>query len=256
MTMFSKPTGRTDEIEIDDGIVNWMFAPAHQILDGFCDVLIPNQVPLMKRGHFGVYNPRLDRDKLSDMQRQSQDLILFMELLPEFAFVQRYKGHLFASDELTRGLIKMIETKSIPIWLTFATTVLLDIHHILKDKADLGFKQLQGIGRRASAILSRYQEFSQNIPNPSTWPTANEKILRELARGINDRILKDQIFPIKDAQYKKKNTLYSPETERFYLYKRHPILCGILAFRILLEMNHAGNTLCNVSLPQILNDVH
>ncbi len=250
MTVFSKPTGRTDEIEVDDRIVNWMFAPAHQILDSFCDVLIPNQVPLMKRGHFGVYNPRLDRGKMSDMQRQSQDLILFMELLPEFAFIQRYRAPLFASDEFTRGLIKMIETKNIPIWLTFATTVLLDIHHILKDNADLGFKQLQAIGRRASGTLSRYQEFSQNIPSPSAWPTSNQNIIRELARGINEGILKDQIFPIKDQQYKKKNTLYSSETERFYLYKRHPIMCGILAFRILLEMNHAGNTLCNASLPK------
>lgn len=248
--MFSKPTGQTDEIEVDDRIVKWMFAPAHQILDSFCDVLIPNQVPLMKRGHFGVYNPGLDRDKMSDMQQQSQDLILFMELLPEFAFIERYRAPLVASDELTRGLIKMIESKNIPIWLTFATTVLLDIHHTLKDKADLGFKQLQAIGRRASGTLSRYQEFSQNITSPSTWPTSNANIIRELARGINDGILKDQIFPIKDKQYKKKNSLYSPETERFYLYKRHPILCGILAFRILLEMDHAGNTLCNVSLPK------
>ena len=204
----------------------------------------------MKRGHLGVYNPHLNRDKLSDMQRQSQDLILCMELLPEFAFIQRYRAPQFASDELTRGLIKMIETKKIPIWLTFATTVLLDIHHILRDKVDIAFKQLQEIGLRAFETLSRYQEFSKNIPAPSTWPMSNEKFLQELARDVENAILKDQIFPIKDKQYKKLNAIYSPETERFYLHKRHPILCGILAFRTLLEMNHAGKTLCNVSFPK------
>jgi hypothetical protein len=249
MTVFSKPTGRADEIEIDDSIVIWMFAPAHQILDSFCDVLVPGQVPLMKRGHFGVYNPLLDREKLSDAQRQNQDLILLIELLPEFCFIQRYNAPQFASDELTRGLIKMAQTKEIPIWLTFATTILLDIHHILRAKVDTAFKELQEIGRHAAQTLSRYQEFSRIIPSPTTWPKSNDDILRKLAKDVEECILKDMIFPIKDKQYKKKGAIYSEETERFYLYKRHPILCGILAFRTVLEMQHAGITLCNVSAP-------
>jgi hypothetical protein len=249
MTVFSKPTGRADEIEIDDSIVIWMFAPAHQILDNFCDVLVPNQVLLMKRGHFGVYNPRLDREKLSDAQRQNQDLILLIELLPEFSFMQIYNAPQFASDELTRGLIKMVETKEIPIWLAFATTIFLDIHHILRDKVDIAFNQLQEIGRHSTQTLSRYQEFSRNIPSPATWNKSNDDVLQKLAKGMEECILKDMIFPIKDKQYKKKGAIYSEETERFYLYKRHPILCGILAFRTVLEMQQTGINLCNVSSP-------
>jgi hypothetical protein len=37
-----------------------------------------------------------------------------------------------ASDELIRGLCKMLSIKDIPVWLAFVTTVFLDIHHALK----------------------------------------------------------------------------------------------------------------------------
>jgi hypothetical protein len=252
MAIFSKGTGRVDEIEIDDSIVTWMFAPAHQLLDSFCDVLVPKQIPLMKRGHFGVYNPRLDRSKLSDAQRQNQDLILVVELLPEFCFIQRYNAAQFATDELTRGLVKMVETKNIPIWLTFATTVLLDIHHILKDRVDSAFNQLQEVGNQATRTLSEYFEFSRNIPSPSTWPKRKDDALRGLYNDVTEGVLKDMIFPIKQKEYKKFGNAPSDESERFYLFKRQPILCGILAFRVVLETQHTGVGLCNVS-PSILS---
>jgi hypothetical protein len=247
MTVFSKGTGQAEEIEIDDSVVVWMFAPAHQLLDSFCDVIIPNQIPLMKRGHFGVYNPRLDRSKLSDAQRQKQDLILLVELLPEFCFLQRYNAPHFAKDELTRGLIKMVETKNIPIWLTFATTVLLDIHHTLKDKVDIAFNQLQEVGNHAAQTFSRYFEFSRNIPKPSTWPKKNDDVLRELSKSLEEYVLNDIIFPLKKKAYKKFSNVQAEDSEKFYLYKRHPILCGILAFRTVLETQYIGVTLCNVS---------
>jgi hypothetical protein len=247
MAVFSKGTGQTDEIEIDDNIVMWMFAPAHQLLDSFCDVIIPNKVPFMKRGHYGVYNPHLDRSKLSDIQRQSQDLILLVELLPEFCFMQRYNTPQFATDELTRGLIKMVETKKIPIWLTFATTVLLDIHHTLKDKVDIAFNELQAVGNQAAKTFSRYLDFSRNMPRPSTWPKRNDDVIRELSKGVEECILKDVIFPLKQISFKKFDNVQSEDSERFYLYKRHPILCGILAFRTVLETQYVGVTLCNVN---------
>jgi hypothetical protein len=90
----------------------------------------------MKRGHFGVYNPRADRIKMDDDQRNHQDLILLTELLPEFCFLAKYKIELFTTDELTRGLSKMALTKEIPIWLAFATTILLDIHHYARGRVD------------------------------------------------------------------------------------------------------------------------
>ena len=255
MSLFSKGSGNPGEIEIADSVVTWMFAPAHQLLDSFCDVLIPRQIPLMKRGHYGVYNPRRDWSKLSPQQHQHDDLILLIELLPEFAFIQRHNVPQFASDELTRGLVKMVETKRIPIWLAFATTLLLDIHHILRDKADTAFQELQDIGNKAALSLRRYIEFSEHIPSPSTWSKSDAKQIDRLAEHIEQCILDDMIFPFKDKEYKKKMQAYSESQERFYLYKRQPVLCGILAFRTILETQYTGVTLCNVRFCPRVNPV-
>lgn len=247
MGLVAKDQGgdETLELEVDDHIAEWLFAPAHSLLDSFCDVLDSRQVPLMKRGHFGVYNPRTVRSKLNDVQKHQEDLVLLIELLPEFCFIAKYKIHLFATDELTRGLCKMALTTEIPVWLTFATTVFLDIHHFLREKVDKGFEELRTIGSHATSTLDKHFELSQGLRTPSTWPKQNQEILRMLAKEIQEFTLRDQIFPIKDRQYKKLDSTFASESERFYLYKRQPILCGILAFKTILEMQHAGVSLCN-----------
>jgi hypothetical protein len=197
----------------------------------------------MKRGHFGVYNPRADRNKMDDAQRNHQDLILLMELLPEFCFLAQYKIDLFATDELTRGLSKMALTKEIPVWLTFATTVLLDIQHLARDKVDHSLKQLQVIASRAKGTLSHYFDFSRAITRPSTWPKENELWLKHLAEGIDKTMLNDVVLPLKQKLFTQFGHPFSADTERFYLYKRQPILCGLLAFRLTLEMQYLGVSL-------------
>jgi hypothetical protein len=97
------------KMEIDGGLAQWIFAPVHSLLDTFVDdILQPKHVPLMKRGHFGIYDPTRDRTKLTDTQQQHEDAIVLLEILPEFCFIQRYNIQLFAMDELTHGLSKMI----------------------------------------------------------------------------------------------------------------------------------------------------
>jgi hypothetical protein len=97
------------EMEMDGKLAQWIFAPVHSLLDTFVDdILQPKHVPLMKRGHFGIYDPTRDRTKLTDTQQQLEDAIVLLEILPEFCFIQRYNIQLFAMDELTHGLSKMI----------------------------------------------------------------------------------------------------------------------------------------------------
>ena len=194
----------------------------------------------MKRGHFGVYNPRADRTKMDDAQRNQQDLILLTELLPEFCFLAKYNIQLFATDELTRGLSKMALTKEIPVWLTFATTILLDIHHLTRDKVGVSLANLQAIAKRAQGTLSRYFDFSRGITSPSTWPKENERWLKHFAEGIDKTMLNDFVLPLKEKFFTQLRHPFSAETERFYLYKRQPILCGMLAFRLTLELQFHG----------------
>ena len=122
------------------------------MLDDFCDILKPGEVPMMKRGHFGVYNPLANRSRMNSVQKHQEDLILLLEVLPEFSFVAKGKINLFATDELTRGLMNMVKSKEIPVWLTFATTIFLDIHHILRDRVEDILTKLETIGMCSSTF--------------------------------------------------------------------------------------------------------
>ena len=137
------------------------------------------------------------------------------------------------------------ESKKIPIWLTFAVTIFLDIHHILRERVERPFNELQQIAREASQTVKKYSEFSDQMKPPSTWPKKNEKAVQGLRRDIDVCVLGDVVYPLKEKYYKQCSGVSPTESERFYLYKRHPILCGILAFRTVLELQDAGVILCN-----------
>lgn len=107
------------EIELDDAVTEWIFAPAHSMLDDFCDVLQPGSVRMIKRGYFGIHDPRKDWFKMSNIEQHKSDISLLMELLPEFCLIAKHKVHLFTTDELTRGLCKMALTKEIPVCIPY-----------------------------------------------------------------------------------------------------------------------------------------
>jgi hypothetical protein len=233
------------EVEVDDDIAQWIFAPAHSILDSFCDILGPRKVPLVKRGHFGTYNPLQDRNSLDSLEKNHEDLILLMELLPDFCFVAKYNLHLVATDELTRGLCRMALTKEIPVWLTFATTVFLDIHHILRMEVYGNPVIMRAVATRAKETMGHYFELSRGLVKPDTWPEHNENVFQKFVEEIDQCVLSDAILPHKRDQLRATNQPPPPESERFYLYKRHPVLCGVTAFAIMLEMAEFGMSLVN-----------
>lgn len=53
------------------------------------------------------------------------------------------------------------------------------------------------------------------------------------------------MFIIKEEKYKMLRRPAPGESESFYLLKRQPILCGILAFEALVEMQIGGVNLCD-----------
>jgi hypothetical protein len=182
---------------------------------------------------------------MSTVEKNQRDLILTMEILPEFCFLAKYNIKLLASDEFTRGLSKMAITKLIPVWLPFALTIFLDIHHLGMQHVDIPFNNLKVIADKAKNTLSQYFEFSQGLTSPETWPYHNERVLQQFANNIDETVLKDPIFPHKKGLYAATDPRrpFSDENERFYLYKRHPILCGLISFWITLEMQNFGVTL-------------
>ncbi|XMA12733.1 hypothetical protein WAI453_005524 [Rhynchosporium graminicola] len=215
------------------------------MLRKFCKVLVPESVPMMKRGHLGDYHGENVRTKLGKSQRSLEDLVVLMEILPEFCFISKRKIDMFARDELTRGLGQFAITKEIPVWLVFATTIFLDIHHILRGKVELGFTELQARTKMAKAQFDKYFELSRGLRKPDSWST-NELFFKQIRDQMSYCILNDAIFPHKTETYWQVFGCAPAEaTEKFYLYKRHPILCGIQAFAVILEVQQLGIVLNN-----------
>lgn len=114
---------------------DWFFIDTNAILDTSSNMLRPNDIPIMKPGHFGIYDPTQHRTKVSEDERQTEDLIVLMEILPEFAKLSFAKVDLPLKDGLTIGLCEMMNANSIeglPMYAVFAAHIFLDIHHILR----------------------------------------------------------------------------------------------------------------------------
>jgi hypothetical protein len=245
---FAKAQGLNEmegEVEVHDDVAQWIFAPVHSMLDSFCDALEPRQIPILKRGYFGIYNPLKNRNTLSDVEKNQEDFILLMDVLPEFCFIAKHKVHLLAADELTKGLCSMALTKEIPVWLAFATTVFLDIHHTLRDISLVVPEKLQSIAKVTNETLNRYFELSRGIIKPATWPKSNEDAFRSFNKELEYCITNDPIFPLKEAHLKAQKQPPPEAVEWFWLYKRHPVLCGVLQFTIMLTMQQWGLIMVN-----------
>ena len=68
-------------------MVNWCFMTTGILLQSFTSLIQANTVPVYKPGHFGTYNPKADRSKMSVAERFNEDKILMLELLPEYAML-------------------------------------------------------------------------------------------------------------------------------------------------------------------------
>lgn len=85
--------------------------------------------------------------------------------------MQRAKLRLPAEDEITRGLVAFVSNKKIPLWLSFATQIFLDIHHGLRQTKTKAFNDLQFTALRTKKTIDEYWELSSSFSfKPAFWP--------------------------------------------------------------------------------------
>ena len=218
-------------------VAQWLYLPTFILLDGFCDVIQPRQMPLMKPGFFGTYDPKADRKAMSLRQMLAEDKIILLEALPEFCLLGDSKVQFPGEDELTKGLREMYKTKKISLFLCFATQIYLDITHIRRDRIGSSFHDLQATGRQAKKTLN--SALAQ--PHSVLWPEQNDKILRNTLEFIDYWITKDAIDKMRRVLLK---SMYDKGiTEPYYLFSRHPLLCGLLQFSLTMMMREAGSAM-------------
>jgi hypothetical protein len=132
----------------------------------------------------------------------------------------------------------MFATKTITLWLTFAAQIFLDIHHTLRVDTVRGLSELRTSGANATSTLDKYFDTSQTFQN---WPAENEKLVKNVKSFADFWINQDAIGTAKRRMYR--SSPVPPPIEPYSLFRRHPLICGIIQFKLHLFLQQAGITL-------------
>ncbi|KAI2478238.1 hypothetical protein Ptr902_10433 [Pyrenophora tritici-repentis] len=149
-----------------------------------------------------------------------------------------YVSDQWTYDEVTRGMEYVIRSKTIPIWVTFGVQVLLDIGKFLGNSMSRPFSELCEC---APYYTSRDQPLQRPFTNGASETAGNEEMLETL------EMLRDSIYRAcqRDSWYKtlsseprvmENSILARVVTEEFFFYKRQPIICGLMKYRVYAEV--------------------
>lgn len=222
---------------------DWICFPLYNMVQQLDQVLEPQQLPALKPGHFGVYDPTQDRSRISKKEQDQEDLIIVMEILPDFTKLSRGRLHLPGEDELTAAMHPMMEANSadaLPTHAVFALQIFLDIHHVLREDITRPFDQMQTIGKRTIETLDDYFRFSRGR-TIDLWPAQNDAAFRQVRDFARDCTQADTVCKAFSSVYRKLGVTPKP----FFFLKSHPVLCGLLTYRLTTLMQECGITLCN-----------
>lgn len=136
-------------------------------------------------------------------------------------------------DELTLGIIKMLASRRVPIWLVLACQLQCDIRYILEESVTNCHSQVLDMGARVQGILGSYMEFVEEIDGP-----LNPAI--EITYGEIECWVLDDFTEPNRTDLHVKHGESKDEQEAFYYLRRNPILCGLMIFRFSLTMNELG----------------
>lgn len=247
---FRQQEGDVINMELKD-IADFTCLPVYIILNSFLPVLDGQHVPIMKPGFFGKVD--LTGRRLSWREKFNQDKIVLLEFLPDLCLLEKLRIKIPLLDELSHGLVDMIRTKNIPMWLVLGCQVYLDIHHTMLSGIGMAQKQLLTLGLHISKTLQEYADFSKAM-SVETWPKENDQFLQMLKLEADLWVNKDTLSTAQKKIFKSQG-LPESNIKPYSLFSRQPILCGLFLFRLNMRMQEAGSILVNAwgSLPSVMH---
>ncbi|KAH7110506.1 hypothetical protein B0J13DRAFT_661861 [Dactylonectria estremocensis] len=145
-------------------------------------------------------------------------------------------------DEFIRGIRQLDERKEIPFYLIYATQILLDVHHIIRDRASDALDSLIKHTVAMDNELSSHIKFHENL-KIENWPVSNDRALRELQRSLQ-WFSQDPVFLAKQRVAQMAGSL-ALESKRHRVLVHSPILCGLLLYHFRARMYEIGVAIVN-----------
>ncbi|KAK2811591.1 hypothetical protein FQN50_001933 [Emmonsiellopsis sp. PD_5] len=223
-------------------MADWCYVPTKVLLESFANVLQDGHQPVFKKGYFGTYDPKADREQMSLGQKFNEDKIILLSILPEFCMVDTFKIRMPTEDAITRGLTEFRKTKRATLWLCFASQIFLDVHHIMRHSSLGAFGDLRMSGLRIQKTIDDYQKLSRTHPQPRFWPKEGDEAIQNIGSTVKSWVIRDLFQDIR--VHSKLDSIGSPP-EKHALFLQHSILCGLILFSLNAQMQTVGLHLIN-----------
>ncbi|KAJ9424375.1 hypothetical protein QL093DRAFT_2632075 [Fusarium oxysporum] len=185
---------------------------------------------------------RSDRSSRIGRSKFKEDQIILSEFFTEAVMLARIVPNYPVEDEFIRGIRELDTTGNIPFHLVYATQILLDVHHIIRDRTSSAVDSLLKHTTTMDSELSSHIDFHENL-KIENWPSLNEGALCEFNQSL-------QWF----AQYlvclAKQRVLQGAgslamESERDRILVHSPILCGLMLYHFRAKICTFGIVITN-----------
>ncbi|KAK1990766.1 hypothetical protein LX36DRAFT_663930 [Colletotrichum falcatum] len=224
-------------------IANGCYVVTFRLIQTFAAVLNPCDLPLIKEGIFGKYDPNSDRASKTGREKFQEDTILLLEFLTELITVVRLIPGYPVEDEFLREMRKFDKTPLISLSLVFTAQVFLDIHHTMRAATRRSFEAMVKETSVMDNSLVSHLEFHKHL-KINNWPASNDHALRELSCLIQ-WMGKDPVHGAKARVTIGLGRPVPPEMEVHRIMIYSPVLSGLFLFRLRTEMYDVGLAVAN-----------
>lgn len=206
------------------------FLPTQGHLLGFCEILQQGDwsrsVPLT----YDKYDAASDRSQKSAEEKFVEDRTIFHETLMELFFLATAKDLPFAEDEITRGIRQLTDTTELSMWLIFAFQIFLDIRHILRDDISRGWQDLQKAAGHIRVGIKQVLAYHDN-PKDRQDGLIDHGLLQHTLKAMETWLQIDIVDYVRSRTF---GRMYPGHAKPppFFLFKRHPLRCGLMAYAL------------------------
>lgn len=214
---------------------------AGRLIESLAKVLPPRQLPIYREGMFGTYDPKSNRDAKTGHEKFNEDKIILAAFFPEAVSLARLVPGYPVEDNFIRGIKELDKTQEVSFPLIFAAQILLDIHHILRDRtADVAYTVIQEVTALGN-IIDGHFEYHRTL-RIANWPRSNDDALRLFRQSIT-WFVGDPVHGAKEKVSRRSNNLQSSEKHRILQYS--PILAGLALYHFRAGMYDVGIAVAN-----------
>ncbi|RKF65149.1 hypothetical protein OnM2_012010 [Erysiphe neolycopersici] len=221
---------------VDRGILGWIFSREFLILDELRTRYFSDRSFFFPRSQdqnldIGWFN--------TEDGRYLKSSVRFSMVFNQIRLMKNLNIYPYSEDELTKGILDILNNKLVPLWLPFILRVFLDIDILLDDRVVEAFLQLRLISEQVVEQQTRFFENSPLVENLSLCSWAYKNSLSKMIEGVTKDVI--------SASQPGFGDMLNDKSRQFSLLKNHPVLSGFTAFYICKGIYRLGVNMCNLS---------